>query len=260
MTLQTPVFTGTDLSQSALASTNFVHAASGHTTWEDDAGSPNDQYVDGENWFQGVTHSCQHFLKAHLIGRINNGAGWTSTNIMKINPILTNTYEIDDLADASMATDNATIDPTNAFTARKGKWRRHIISNGVYSNDSDGDFITDLSNDANNTYFPMVENVEVYGKHNYTIPTHASTDTGSGDPGTIYSNGSTTVGNYAHEDDFWSMVIKISMRGYNHEFYDGASNSQTQATKEFFQARTNVFFQPFGETASFDVADTFHTS
>tara|TARA_Y100000310_G_C20638050_1_gene792316 strand:+ start:823 stop:1899 length:1077 start_codon:yes stop_codon:yes gene_type:complete len=259
MTLQAPIFS-TSLNQAALASANYVHSASGSTTWEDDTGSPNDTYTSEENWYSTLTHPCQHFLKSHLIGRINNGAGWTDTDVMKINPILTHAYEINDQNDASMASDNATATPTNAFTARKGKWSRHIISNGVYCSDSDGDFIEDLSTDANNTYFPTVENVEVYGKHNFNVPVHTSDDTGAGSPGTIYSNDTTTVGNYSHEDDFWSMVIKISMRGYNHEHSDGAGNSETQATTEFFRSRTNVFFQPFGETASFDISDTFHTS
>lgn len=250
MTLNAPIFE-TSLNQAALVAAGFV-TAGGSPTWEDDRGDPNDNYADSENWYDTAVDPCQHFLKSHLVSRINNGYGHTDTDIMKINPILTNTFEIDDLVDASMASDDATAVPTNAFDARKGKWARHIISNGVFSADTDGDFTEDLSIPAKNTYFPMVENVEIYGKHNYTIPYHIN----DAEDDTCYSNGNTTVGNYSHEDDFWSMVIKISMRGYNHNF---ASDGLLQATKEFFQSRTNVSFQPFGETGSFDVSDSLHT-
>ena len=253
MTLVAPTFT-TSMNQAALAGDNFVHAASGGTTWEDDepAGG-DDTYDSGESWFDDVLHPCQNFLKYHLIGRINNGYGHTDTDFMKINPIRTDTFEIDDGADASLASDNATATPTNAFTARKGMWSRYIISHGSSSDDGDG---VNLSTPGNNTYFPMVENIEIYGKHDFNIPSHHN----ASEANTVYSSGDTSVGNFNHQAAFWSLVIKISMRGYNHEFYDGGADGLTQATKEFFKSRTNVFFQPFGETSTFNVADSLHTS
>ena len=50
------------------------------------------------------------------------------------------------------------------------------------------------------------------------------------------------------------MVIKIKYRSY-------ANNYATDVigTHEFFKSRTNIFFQPFGETASFKVDDSLHT-
>ena len=258
MTLQAPTFS-TTMNQSTAATQNYVHDATGHTTWEDDRGSPNDQAdFSGETWYDDLLHPCQNFVKYHLVGRINNGYGHTDTDHMKINPIRTDTFEIDDGADASFASDSAIATPTNAFDARKGMWSRYIISNGSYSNDGDG--IVDLSSPAANTYFPMVENIEIYGKHNFLVPYHTSSDTGSGSPGTIYSSSNTTVGNYVHETSFWSLVIKISIRGYNHEHSAGGSDGLAQSTKEFFKSRTNVFFQPFGETSTFNIADSLHTS
>ena len=251
MTLVAPTFSSL-MNQAALAAGNYVHDASGPTTWEDDRGDPNDSYDSLERWYDTLVHPCQNFIKYHLVGRINNGYGHTNTDFMKINPIQTDTFEIDDGADASLASDDATAVPTNAFNARKGRWSRYILSNGSFS--TSGDHIENLSTPGLNTYFPMVENVEVYGKHNFTIPFH------TGD-GSVYSNGNTSVGNYAHEENFWSLVIKVSFRGYNHDFYDGdPPDSLTQATKEFFKSRTNVFFQPFGETSSYDVGDALHTS
>ena len=256
MTLHAPTFT-TSMNQAALAADNFVHAASGSTTWEDDepAGG-DDTYDSGESWFDDVLHPCQNFIKYHLIGRINNGYGHTDTDFMKINPIRTDTFEIDDGADASLASDNATATPTNAFTARKGMWSRYIISHGSSSGDGDGVNLSSPDNIRNNTYFPMVENIEIYGKHDFNIPSHHN----ASEANTVFSSGNTSVGNFNHQAGFWSLVIKISMRGYNHEFYEGAANSETQATKEFFKSRTNVFFQPFGETSTFNVADSLHTS
>jgi len=47
------------------------------------------------------------------------------------------------------------------------------------------------------------------------------------------------------------------MRGYD----DGwTSGSPSQADTEWYKSRTNIFFQPFGETASFDISDSEHTS
>lgn len=257
MTLQTPVFTGGRQSQSALHGASYLTASSGSANWTDGTGSPSAAYDSNEEWYTGVTHSCQHFLKSHLIGRMNNGYGHTSADYDKINSIATHTFEQDDVdtsfnSGVAYLDDDITGEPAdfeNQSGARKGLWKRFISSNGTFSNDSDGDFIVDLSTASNNTYFPMIEAVEIYGKHNYTIPTHTN---GSG--GTVYSNGNTSVGNYAHQDNFWSMVIKIKYRSY-------ANNYATDVigTHEFFKSRTNIFFQPFGETASFKVDDSLHT-
>ena len=209
MTLQSPNFTGSTLSQAQLAAKNFIHDASGSTTWEDDAGSPNDNYVDGDRWYTGVTHSCQHFLKSHLISRINNGHGFTATDYSRVTPIRQDTFELDDDSAASKKEDG-TGAPTAYASNRKGQWSRYVLSNGIFSNDNDGNYIVDLSTDTNNTYFPMIEGVEIYGKHDFTIPTHFSTDVdGSGTDGYVYTSSNTSVGNYSHQDDFWSMVVKI---------------------------------------------------
>lgn len=259
MTLHTPSF-DTALRQSNLHP-NYISAASGPATWNDTGGA----YFDTENWYANVTHPCQHFLKSHLIARINNGYGHiantsTTNDYYKIPAITTHQFEYDDNSGQQVTTDNITGDSTNSTTgSRKGKHYRYVVSNGTFSNDPDGDFvggpsgIGDLSDATNNTYFPMVEGVEVYGKHDFTIPTHSDT---TGDPSTgtmIYTNGNSTVGNYSHQDNFWSMVIKIKIRGYN------PSGPTGQATHEFFKSRTNVMFQPFGETASFDIANSLHT-
>jgi hypothetical protein len=255
MTLHAPTFSN-ERSQAQLEAAGFINNASGPAIWEDGSGT----YDNSEDWFLNLSHPCQHFLKSHLIGRINNGYGHiantsSTDDYYKIPAITTHQFEYDDNSGNQVTTDNITGNSTNSTTgSRKGKHYRYVVSNGTFSNDPDGDFVDgvgDLSDATKNTYFPMVENVEVYGKHSFTIPKHSD---GVGGTNFVYSNGNTSAGNYAHQDGFWSMVIKIKMRGYN------PSASSGQATHEFFKSRTNVMFQPFGETASFDIANSLHTS
>jgi hypothetical protein len=198
-------------------------------------------------WYDSFTHPCQHFLKSHLISRINNGYGHTNALYSKVDPIRADTFEADG-GDSADLVNNDLGDPTAYANNRGGQWSKYVFSNGIFSNDNDGDFITDLSVDTNNTYFPQVQGVEIYGKHNYEIPTN------TGDGGTLYTNNA--LKGYTHQADYWSMVIKIKMRGYDST---SPTSNPSQADTEFFKSRTNVFFQPFGETASFDIADSLHT-
>ena len=54
------------------------------------------------------------------------------------------------------------------------------------------------------------------------------------------------------------MVVKINYASYDSD--SSTTNTNSTADKEFFKTRTNVFFQPFGETASFSFSDSVHTS
>ena len=54
------------------------------------------------------------------------------------------------------------------------------------------------------------------------------------------------------------MTIKINYASYDSD-NSGTSMTST-ADKQFFKTRTNVFFQPFGETASISFSDNPHTS
>ena len=211
------------------------------------------EYTDG-NWYTGVLHPCQHFMKHHLIGRINNGYGHTNTNYSKITPIRQDTFEIDDDTDASKR-ETGVGAPVAFASDRKGQWSRYVLSNGIFSEDSDADAPINLSTDTNNTFSPMIEGVEIYGKHNYNIP--ANTKGGSPTFYSVNPGGSYDGADYVHQDSFWSLVIKIKYRGYNSNHPD---SGDTQADKEFFKSRTNIMFQPFGETASFSFADSLHTS
>jgi hypothetical protein len=279
MTLHEVIFTGSAQTQAQLNTLGLVnHPSALSTTWNDSVTGSYDgnAYVDSENWYTGITHPCQHFFKTHLIGRMNNAYGNQKAEQYLPSGILSNTWELNDntyqsrkitnnsiiagtavddhLVPPGIATDDASV-LAGYSTVREGLWQRSVLSNGVFSNDDDGDFKVDLSTASNNTYFAPVESVEVYGKHQFTIPTR--TEGGA----TVYSNGNTNAGggtNYAHTADYFDMVVKINYASYDSDS-SGASLTSV-ADKEFFKTRTNVFFQPFGETASFSFSDSVHTS
>ena len=247
MILPTPVFTS-KLSTAQLHSGGFITGSSGGA-WTDGTGSGSANYDSNENWYDNLNHSCQHFLKSHLISRINNGYGWAHDDYEKINGIITNRFEMTDNSGGSLD-DDISGAPTDGIG--KGKHVKYISSDGTFSNNSDGDFKIDLSTVGNNTYFPMIENVEVYGKHQYVIPVHQNTAGNN----TVYSNDNTTVGNYAHTSNYWDMVIAVHYRSYS----VNQSSGDNDGTHEFFKSNTNISFRPFGETSSFQLDDNAHTS
>ena len=279
MTLHPVMFTSSAQTQAELEALGLVDDATLSTNWNDDVtlAYHNNAYVDSENWYRTITHPCQHFFKTHLIGRMNNAYGNETTDQYLPSGILTNTWELNDnsyvhrkivddaggtgeetddhLVPPGIATSHATV--LDGYSAhREGLWQRHVLSNGVFSSGgTDGDSIYDLSTASNNTYFAPVESVEVYGKHQFLIPTRSM----GGE--TVYSNGDTNAGggtNYAHTEDYFDMVVKINYASYDSD--SSATNYVSVADKEFFKTRTNVFFQPFGETASFSFSDSVHTS
>ena len=74
----------------------------------------------------------------------------------------------------------------------------------------------------------------------------------------VYISDDTVPENMIKYDDLLSSEsIDDKMRGYDDGYSSGGTS---QADKEWFKSRTNVFFQPFGETASFDISDNEHTS
>ena len=283
MTLHPVMFTSSAQTQAELEALGLVDSATLSTNWNDDVtiAYHNNAYVDSENWYRTITHPCQHFFKTHLIGRMNNAYGNETENQYLPSGILSNTWELNSNAygqriiedDDDQDTDDHLVLPgtdvsgsfvqaeVNAIRSgyssrREGLWQRHVLSNGVFSSGgTDGDSIYDLSTASNNTYFAPVESVEVYGKHQFLIPTRSM----GGE--TVYSNGDTNAGggtNYAHTEDYFDMVVKINYASYDSD--SSAANYVSVADKEFFKTRTNVFFQPFGETASFSFSDSVHTS
>jgi len=260
-----------DLYNGGGANDRWISANSNSASWED-TGLGLGGLGFNEYWFHedDVTHKCQNFIKSHLVSRINNGYGHVAnfsnpTHLYhKIQGIYTNSYEYDDGTTSTEITQTSSMrshdhigvtasgnNPQSVTTPeanRDGNNNKYIVSNGVFSDHDDNtDDPIELGDATNNTFFPMVQNVHIYGKHKITLPSHVN---GNGEY--IYTNGNTSVGNYLHSEDHWNLVIKIQLRGYDSVTATGPTDADT----EFFKTRANVSFHPFGETASFDVGNT----
>ena len=239
MTLQTPIYSSSAASSSFLSTNGYADTTSGA-------------------WYTGINDYCQNFVKYDLVSRINNGYGHaalnSSENYNGTLAITKNEFRSDELG---ISGHDSTVTPPNyAATggtnpnSHGGNFQKHIVSTGSYSNSGDGDI--NLSNGSANTFFPPVQSVEVYGIHRLNIVSQ----TGTTPAGATELFSHSAAGGY-HHTDFWNLVIDIKMRGYDDT---SPSSDPSQADKEWFKSRTNVFFQPFGETASFDVSDSEHTS
>jgi len=248
MTLQNPLFTG------SAKSTSFLSAGGYADTTRD-------------SWYEGIDDYCQNFIKYDLISRINNGYGHAALNTATSGSpsehyngtlaITKNEFRSDELGisghDSTVTPPNYTATGGTNPNSHGGNFQKHIVSCGSHStsaNTGDGDI--DLSNGNANTFFPPVQSVEVYGTHRLNI----ASQTGTTPSGTTELF-SISAGGGFHHTDFWNLVIDIKMRGYDDGYSSGGTS---QADKEWFKSRTNVFFQPFGETASFDISDNEHTS
>ena len=205
-------------------------------------------------WYTSVDDYCQNFIKYDLISRINNGYGHGALmgdeKYTGAVAVTKNEFRADEAGISGHDCSSAA--PAYAgltHNTHGGHFEKHIVSCGSYSTSGDGD--EDLTAGNKNTFFPPVQSVEVYGTHYHNIVSQ----TNSAESETVFSI-SPSEGGY-HSKDFWNLVIDIKMRGFD----DGwTSGSPSQADMEWFKNRTNVFFQPFGETASFHISDNPHTS
>ena len=269
MVLDDPVFSGSTVASAALSAAGFDET-------HDNLWYPSAQ----------VSHTCQHFIKYHLVSRINNASGFEVTDYHKHRAMRTKTFEADDETYDNADIVKEPVDFENTTHSRAGVWDRYVLSNGIYDGEdvlgnsftpaalvNGASFTTpaygasfvegnDLSTDNNNTYFTPVDKIRIYGTHYSVIPAQAcDTGTASFDVGDIVFSNDASLG-YRHEQDFWNLVIEVGMRGVHDGYNDGSGPSSTnyEADDEWIKTRVNVFFQPFGETASFDVSDSLHTS
>ena len=242
MTLHNPVF-GTELNQSDLYSAGYLNHSSGDTTWTDGTGG---DYQSSEDWFSVLTHKCHHYIKYVPIARFNNAYGHDHADHRRGHPL--HKHEI---TDGSYANLGGAPDEANTY----------LYSNGTYdTQDSDGTNLSsrsmnstfgDLSDKTKNTYFTPVDRVKIYGEHDFIIPSHQSTGGNF-----VYTNGNSSVGNYAHPDGVntvWNLVVDIGFLGIDENYGGGGAYS---ADLNWIKTRANVSFFPFGETASFDIADS----
>ena len=241
MTIQTPIFTGSAWSKAALGAAGYTDTTAGV-------------------WYSGIDDYCQNFVKYDLISRMNNGYGHAALMGDEVYngtvAITKNEFRSDEIGISGFDSTSTPIDYDTAGgevpNEHGGNFQKHIMSCGSHStsaNTGDGDI--DLSTANKNTFFPPVQDVEVYGTHRLNIATQTNGAT------VLYSISPTSTPAGYHLTDFWNLVIDIKIRGYDDSYTGGGSSD---ADKEFFKSRVNVFFQPFGETGNLDISDTEHTS
>ena len=229
---------------------------------------------------------CSHFVKYHLLSRINNASGHglyqnSRPNFWKSRPIHRQTY-------VSPSTPLFNV-PTQANVTNE-----YVLSHGIYDDkDTLGEELGTQSyatlghgssepftridssirgtgetqaadgalTDADgNTYYSPVDTIKIYGKHHLVFESHATS--GSAGDGSFRRVYSYTSSNAAHITTFWDLVIDIGLRGNNPQAATatGAAEQTGASDKANVRPQINVSFQPFGETADFSISDSEHTS
>lgn len=234
--------------------------------WLDNGNNITGTADETRTWYQNRDNPfgdyCSHFVKHHLLSRINNASGHVKEGngekYFKHRPQVRSTYTVtDDQHYASAASIN----------------HEYILSNGVYdAKDSKG---TDLAGDSiatlgtgntnsdftslgsalfnasdnsdGNTYYAPVDRIAIYGQHQFAPISHAA-----GSSAVWSENGVGAI----HVTNYWDLVIDIGLRGNN----SGGSSSIAASNKAIMKSQINVSFQPFGETQTFSVSDNAHTS
>jgi hypothetical protein len=186
---------------------------------------------EGNTWYSAApTHAaCQSFVRYQLLARHNNAYGHDSNNYLHYGlPV----YEYGNTA-AGQGAENILIDQ-----ALIGGSTRLIVNTSTFSDQSFG---TDLSTVGNNTYFAPVSGIEIYGSHGLNVDTEEDT----------FISG---VDHYAiqrHDTTFYNLIVDIDLHGYVNPATD---------TVAFFRNKTNIFFQPFGESTELQFSTSEFTS
>tara|TARA_R110000823_G_scaffold250998_1_gene373933 strand:+ start:550 stop:1578 length:1029 start_codon:yes stop_codon:yes gene_type:complete len=242
MSIQTPLYTGSPASTAYLNANSYPDNTAGV-------------------WYTGIDDYCQNFVKYDLISRMNNGYGHAALMGNELyqgtSAITKNEFRSDE---AGVSGHDSTATPPDYDTTggeapntHGGNFKKHITSCGSHSTSATtGDGDIDLSTANENTFFPPVQSVKVYGIHRLNIVSQTNGAT------VLYSISPTSTPAGYHLTDFWNLVIEIRMKGYEDGWDD--DGSPRQADKEFFESRTNLFFQPFGETGNLSISDSEHTS
>ena len=241
--------------------------------WVDTSGTLSSADL-GATWYQqrGNPYGdyCCHFIKSHLLARINNASGHDLNNIggdaafYKHLPTLTKAWKQDVALSPSAGVPTHSCDGATVVN-------EHILSHGTYdTTDSEGtaldlqslvglgegnaagefepidnDAAADIGDDGN-TYFSPVDRISIYGKHRFEPKGHTAGSSA------VWSTAGTGA---IHQQDFWDLVIDVGVRGNNPS---GSAGVSTNSSKALFESQVNVAFHPFGETASFDVSDAIH--
>ena len=206
---------------------------------------------DSETWYTEITHpKCQSFVRSTLLSRHNNAYG-----------IANNFYKY------GIETNNQ---PARAFTAATAG-SSNMMHNGVYS-DEDENFEKSFSAldghssgaVTNNSYFTPVYDIKFEAHHVFTLTSNVHLSNPSGHLG---SPNPTLYHENTHPTDFYNLLIKIKLYSFDKDgdrdltvAPTGNTDVMGGTTVTHFRNRTNVYWQPFGETSELKFSKTPFTS
>lgn len=180
----------------------------------------------GGVWYTAVGHpKCQSWVRSRLISRFNNSYGHAA---------LKHSYST-----IPQQYWRGSVDGTQVSGgAVSAEDQALLINNGRYE-DPDNHFEIDLSTPSNNDWSSPVADIQIFAKHVLDVSTNSDTTEVLPD---LYKMAQ-------HPTTFWNLNVRIQF----YSFDDGGS-------KAYYKSISNVFFQPFGETADFEFSSTEFTS
>lgn len=195
-------------------------------------------------WYESINHPrCQSYVRSTLLSRHNNAYGM-ATNFYK--------HGVDIIAQSA----HTLTAPAGIHGHSAANGLSDIMHNGMYSDENDN-FEVDLSTQTNNTYFTPVYDVLFEAEHALSLTSNPHVSGGT-DWDTLYQLS-------AHPTTFYNLAIKIKLYSFDKDGDRNLSvNAGTDATggtqTTHFRNRTNVFWQPFGETAELQFNKAEYTS
>ena len=172
---------------------------------------------------------CQSFVRHHLLSRHNNTDGHDEDNYLF--------YGQPVIEYGNTAAGNASHLPLVDQKLISGTQRK-IVNTGIYAGDNFGTALTARA--SYNTFFSPASLIEIYGKHGITntqVTAHGST---------VYYALAT------HDTTFYNLIVDIDLHAY--------VNTATSTNTAFFRNKTNIFFQPFGESTEVQFSTSEFTS
>ena len=300
--ISTPIAAGTTEynTLAALQNNGFVTSSS---KWEDSGAALGSgdatvswRMVNDDSGTNPWGDNCSHFIKYHLLSRINNasGHGLNAANVphfYKSRPIHTKLYRsaggVVNLADPAVIQndyilshgvydDRDTLDDLLTMEAYAqpgyGKTNSGQLNNNFQriENEITGSSVTGRTSgetqeqdgsiadetEDGNTYYSPVDSIKIYGKHRLVFESHSNDELPESNNYRRIWTYQSVIGD--HVVTWWDLVIEIGLRGNNP---DGSTNAQTtDPDKAILRPQINISFQPFGETADFDISDTPHST
>ena len=175
---------------------------------------------------------CQSFVKSHLISRINNAAETETAGGLDM-------YKMGILRNEWGFADEAGLSPTETATITPYEW---LATNGVYDNDNN--FGNNLAlGEGHNTFFTPVFDISIGATHSGATANLQDIGVPNGDASSA-GNGTNSWYPTAitHDKTYWDLQVKIGLWAY------------LETNKyAYFKNRTNVFWQPFGETTEIEL-------